>query len=535
MDNACSFSASCDAFLSRFLDCTVRRASYICELRDNLASLKSELRNLIQARDDVIVKINLAERRLMKRTNQVQGWLQKLHLKLQVWEKGCTKSFKMWPRTSKTERRDFGDNVAERIPEDPVDRLPIEPTVIGQENIFDQVWGCLREEHEVGIIGLYGTGGVGKTTLLTQINNKFCDVLPHDFDVVIWTVVSKELELEKIQEDIGKRIGLCDEQWKKKTLRQKAQDISSILSHKKFVLLLDDIWNHVDLKEVGVPNPGPNTTSKIIFTTRLEAVCGQMHAHKRFREECLGHDEAWKLFQNNLHGVVLDSNPDILQLAKEVAEECGGLPLVIKTIARAMACTTTFEDWDYTIQILKRPPSEYAGTDSFPDMNGVYYRLKFSYDRLHGEKFISCFKYCCLFSEDCLISKRDLIDCWIGEGYLDEFEGRVVINQGYSIINTLVRACLLEENGNGYVKMHDVIRDMALWIARKVEKENGNFLVCASFGLTKAVKARKWEGVRRMSLMDNKIKNLPEAPQCSPLITLFLNGNWIRKIPHDFF
>ncbi|KAK3219612.1 hypothetical protein Dsin_013582 [Dipteronia sinensis] len=200
-----------------------------------------------------------------------------------------------------------------------------------------------------------------------------------------------------------------------------------------------------------------------------------------------------------------------------------------------MACNTTVEEWDYAIQILKRPPSEYAGTDKFPDMNKVYYRLKFSYDKLRGDKIKSCFKYCCLFSEDCLISKRDLIDCWIGEGFLDEFEGRLVINQGYSIINTLLRACLLEEDGNDYVKMHDVIRDMAVWIAREVEKENENFLVCASSGLTEAVEARKWEGVRRMSLMDNKIKNLPEAPQCSSLITLFLNGNWIRKIPHDFF
>lgn len=91
--------------------------------------------------------------------------------------------------------------MAQRLPENPVDARPVAPTIVGLESIFDKAWRCLTEE-QVGIIGLYGMGGVGKTTLLTLINNKFLDA-PNYFDVVIWAVASKDVEIKKIQESIA--------------------------------------------------------------------------------------------------------------------------------------------------------------------------------------------------------------------------------------------------------------------------------------------------------------------------------------------
>ncbi|KAH9782032.1 hypothetical protein KPL71_008717 [Citrus sinensis] len=59
-------------------------------------------------------------------------------------------------------------------------------------------------------------------------------------------------------------------------------------------------------------------------------------------------------------------------------------------------------------------------------------------------------------------------------------------NQGYCIVGTLLHACLLEEEEGNRVKMHDVIRDMALWIASTFENKNEKFLVLAGVGLTAA-------------------------------------------------
>ncbi|MBA0695007.1 hypothetical protein Goari_005255 [Gossypium aridum] len=47
--------------------------------------------------------------------------------------------------------------------------------------------------------------------------------------------------------------------------------------------------------------------------------------------------------------------------------------------------------------------------------------------------------------------------------------------QGDYIVNSLLSACLLERDGEYFVKMHDVIRDMTLWIIREFEVTENNF------------------------------------------------------------
>lgn len=77
--------------------------------------------------------------------------------------------------------------MAERVPRSKVEERIIQP-VVGIKTMADKVCKSLMED-EVGTLGLYGMGGVGKTTLLSQINNSFVDTM-NDFDVVIWVVVS---------------------------------------------------------------------------------------------------------------------------------------------------------------------------------------------------------------------------------------------------------------------------------------------------------------------------------------------------------
>ncbi|ESR40548.1 hypothetical protein CICLE_v10027428mg, partial [Citrus x clementina] len=510
-----------------------------------------------------MARVANAENQQMRQLNTVQGWLSRVEaVETEVGElmrdssqevdklcpggccsKNCKSSFKFGKRVAKTLQlvnnlmgEGAFDAVAEKVRPPAVDQRPCEPTV-GLESMFDKVWRCLGEE-QVGIIGLYGMGGVGKTTLLTKINNKLLGA-PNDFDVVIWVVVSKDLQLEKIQEKIGRRIGFLDESWKNGSLEDKASDILRILSKKKFLLLLDDIWERVDLTKVGVPFPDPENKSKIVFTTRFLEICGAMKAHEFLKVECLGPEDAWRLFRENLRRDVLDNHPDIPELARSVAKECAGLPLALITIGRAMACKKTPHEWHHAIQVLRRSSSEFPGMGK-----EVYPLLKFSHDSLPDDTIRSCLLYCGLFPEDYRIRKSELIDCWIGEGFLDQYDRSGAYNEGYYIIGILLHACLLEEeegdiaeekSGEHVVKMHDVIRDMVLWIACKIEKEKENFLVHAGLGLTEAPEIQNWRNVRRMSLMKNKIENLSETPTCPHLLSLFLSDNSLKMIAGDFF
>ncbi|EEF44736.1 Disease resistance protein RFL1, putative [Ricinus communis] len=433
-----------------------------------------------------------------------------------------------------------------------VEGRPSEPTV-GLDTMLHKVWNCLMKE-DVGIVGLYGMGGIGKTTVLTQINNKFLN-RSHGFDV-IWITVSKDLRLEKIQEEIGEKLGFSDDQkWKKRILDEKAIDIYNVLRKKKFLLLLDDIWERVNLIRLGIPRPDGKNRSKVVFTTRSEMVCSQMDAHKKIKVETLAWTEAWKLFQDKVGEDNLNIHPDIPHLAQAVARECDGLPIALITIARAMACKKTPQEWNHALEVLRKSASELQGMSE-----EVFALLKFSYDSLPNKRLQSCFLYCALFPEDFKIDKDDLIDYWncdviwnhhdggstpSSEGsnsrstlllaHLLKDETYCARNEGYEIIGTLVRACLLEEEGK-YVKVHDVIRDMALWIASNCAEEKEQFLVQAGVQLSKAPKIEKWEGVNRVSLMANSFYDLPEKPVCANLLTLFLCHNPdLRMITSEFF
>ncbi|XP_037497469.1 probable disease resistance protein At5g63020 [Jatropha curcas] len=424
--------------------------------------------------------------------------------------------------------RDKGEfkEVVERVLPEPVVERNDKPTV-GMETMLDDVWRWLTQDEQLGTVGIYGMGAVGKTTLLNQINNRFASTT-HNFDVVIWVVVSKDLKPDKIQEDlkpdkiqedIWKKIGFFDEMWAKKNPSEKAEDIFYILSRKKFVLFLDDVWQKVDLKGIGVPLPKRPHGSRIVFTTRSYKICRQMEAEKMMKVKPLNQRESWTLFQEKVGDIY--SLGISFPLAGRCVEEwvdCHwhSLTMALITIGHAMAVMPqVYKEWKM------RCFKIYMEVD-------VFAILKFSYDSLHSDKVKSCFLYCSLFPEDFKILNDDLVHHWISENFCAR-------NEGYTIIGSLVRVCLLEENGK-YVKMHDVIRDMALWIACKYEKDKENkekiFRASQRMG-------RDQKGSPLMAtplLMANSFKSIQEVPRCGDLSTLFLGHNrFLTEISGDFF
>jgi len=82
--------------------------------------------------------------------------------------------------------------------------------------------------------------------------------------------------------------------------------------------------------------------------------------------------------------------------------------------------------------------------------------------------------------------------------------------------------------------MHDVVREMALWIASDFGKQKENFVVQAGVGLHEIPKVKDWGAVRKMSLMDNDIEEITCESKCSELTTLFLQSNKLKNLPGAF-
>ena len=147
------------------------------------------------------------------------------------------------------ERKDL--TVFVPAPPDPVVPWPESSPAIGVENILSEICGFVEDEGS-RIMGLYGMGGVGKTTLLIAIYNHFSGKRSGGFDLVIPVVVSHHVDIVLIQKQIFTRLGYSD--GKLPAYREeRTTKLREKLVQMKFLLLLDDVWERLDLEEIGIP------------------------------------------------------------------------------------------------------------------------------------------------------------------------------------------------------------------------------------------------------------------------------------------
>ncbi|MQM16758.1 hypothetical protein Taro_049718 [Colocasia esculenta] len=403
-------------------------------------------------------------------------------------------------------------------------------TLVGREEVLQRVASYIMDDG-VGIIGIYGMGGVGKTSILKIINNEFLlgEACREIFEVVIWVTVSRDVQISTIQKSIADRL------WLKLPSDAPKEMLFSVLSQKRFVLLLDDVWEKLNFEEIGIPF----NKSKILFTTRSKQVCREMDADVMVKVGFLDAERSRKLFRSKFGKTapILD-NPDIQPLAKEVVERYRGLPIALITVGRAMVKAKTADDWRDAMNKLDHHPAELS-----PGMQRVLRSLKYSFEMLKDEALQKCLLYFAIFPKGKVIPKEQIIDYWICEGFLDledfeEYDIEDTRCRGFALIIELQDACLLGEVSDDSVMLHEIVRDMALWIAQQ------DFMVLAGSNNnpSQVPQLSNWENATRISLIDNE--TIEEPPSSSPrwnlsfqnLTTLLLQGSKLaRNVPKGFF
>uniref|UniRef100_A0A6N2LN04 Uncharacterized protein n=1 Tax=Salix viminalis TaxID=40686 RepID=A0A6N2LN04_SALVM len=170
----------------------------------------------------------------------------------------------------------------------------------------------------------------------------------------------------------------------------------------------------------------------------------------------------------------------------------------------------------------------------------VFRILRFSYSHLKDSALQQCFLYCALFPPDFMIPRKDLVRYLIDEGIIKGFNSRVAeFDKGYSMLNRLENVCLLESakryDDRRCVKMHDLIRDMAI----QIQQENSQAMVKAGAQLKELPDVEEWtENLVRVSLIQNQIEEISwsHSANCPNLSTLLLCHNeGLRFIADSFF
>ncbi|GLT95979.1 hypothetical protein SLE2022_136300 [Rubroshorea leprosula] len=401
----------------------------------------------------------------------------------------------------------------------------------GKDDVQDRILEWLKGD-EVIRIAVSGMGGVGKTTIMKQVHNQL--LKEPKFDKVIWVKVSrdfdifvkqkKEFDVRRFQKRIASSLEPALELKDPENVTKNAGMISQKLRQGSFVLILDDMWQPFSLEDVGIPNLVGNNGCKLVLTTRLQDVARAMEC-KVIPVNPLPPEEALALFLKKVGSEVLSDGRikvDIKPFLEQILKKCGGVPLAIVTVAKSMRGKLLPRNWKLAL-------SEFSQFKSIVDC------LKFSYECLEPQ-CQECFLYCALYPEDDEISKEELIEYWIEEGFIyKEGKTKEAMNwKGHDIVDKLVDNCLLElVRGDEYrVSMHDLFREMALEISPQ-------FLVKAGIALEKLPEEHEWrENLLKVSLMRNYITEIPSSlppPKCPMLTTLLLSNNKISTIPEAFF
>ncbi|RWR97685.1 putative disease resistance protein [Cinnamomum micranthum f. kanehirae] len=503
-----------------------RRIGYIKNLKKNMKEL--DRHDLFAARDDVLDKIN---------SNKPNGvcnkWLENVK-QIEVEVNAIREEFKedkkcligwcpnIYSRMKLGKPKNGLEFDGKELPDAPLEKVLLQNvesnSLTATERTLKEILMFIEDDN-TKMIGVWGMGGVGKTTTMKLLNDRL-EGSPA-FEIVIWVTVSKARNRRNVQNAIAERLKFT----KSESDDQLKASICKALRRKKFLLLLDDIWEMIDLSDVGIPPLNQVDGCKVVLTTRSLKVCRQMKTNKDVKVETLSKDEAWNLFIKSAGDVAMTSN--IKQLAEGIVKECGGLPLAINVVGSSLRNNDDVVVWRNTLRELQSPT-----TSENEDMEEkVFPWLRSSYELLKDDSKKKLFLYCSLYPEDNEILINDLVEyCWL-EGYIHGVRSiEDARDKGHCMVIGLVDTALLERcRREGYVKMHDIVRDFAL-------REAHGFLVKAGMNMNHPLEEKEWLQSQKISLMKSNLCNLLERPNCSTLSTLLLQDNHqLTMIPDPFF
>ncbi|GKV36892.1 hypothetical protein SLEP1_g44975 [Rubroshorea leprosula] len=368
----------------------------------------------------------------------------------------------------------------------------LESDVYGRENDKEAILKkllndeCSSRGEVFCVLPIVGMGGVGKTTLARLV---YKEVEQGRFNPRAWVCVSDQFDVMSITRNILEELtkARCD----LNSLNLLQEKLKGELSGKKFLLVLDDVWNEKGnlWDNLKVPFKSGAPGSKIIVTTRNMGVAQMMGGKNSVH--CLGvleDDRCLSILARDALGVEnFDAHPNLKNVAQEIVKKCKGLPLVAKILGGLLRDSEDIDDWKY---VLNSKIWNLQGIQSSTLPAG----LMLSYHHLPSH-LKQCFAYCAMFPKDHQFNKDELIFLWMADGLLKQQSGdkNQMEDIGHRCFSELLSRAFFQHSSNDasrYV-MHDLIHDLAQYVAVET--------CCNLENMLEAKKEENAEKVRHLS------------------------------------
>ncbi|XVF00315.1 hypothetical protein REPUB_Repub03eG0274100 [Reevesia pubescens] len=341
-----------------------------------------------------------------------------------------------------------------------------ETAIYGREEDRSKIVSLLLSDSgddNLDAIALVGRGGLGKTTLAQQVYKD--EKVSKHFELKAWVDASMDFDVRRITiHSITRKIleasSFCScEGYGLQELHDK---LSETLAGKKFILVLDDVWQEdTDMWDaIKTSLKSGAKGSKIIVITRKESVAVNMGCSTRYLLHPLTVENCWSILAKSAFAGRDTREVEALEdIGRQIVEKCLGVPLLARAIGGLLRFKKTLEEWCHVLDDLRSLEIE-AGYRIPPILLLSYYRLP--------AQLKPCFAYCSLFPTDYEFDKEELILLWEAEGFLQQSTAKSMKKVGAEYFNGLLKRSFFIPLDNSQFKMHHLMHDLAVFASQRV-------------------------------------------------------------------